>query len=234
MLIPAFAFPGRVVCCSQASFESFPGFYRRLAGERLCVVPNGMDISRVDEAVGNYRQRNRDAQFTVVSVGRLIDVKNPLVALRAFQSTDDRTSRLLFIGEGYLRGALTRESNAPGRDRQIELIGLVQREQVYQHLTRADLFISTSLVEGLPIAVLEAMACGCPVVSSGEAFRDVLPPSCLATDGGMASAAKDILGSSAEDREKLGHELRTIVEEHHGLARLVDLLVRKMQTGDKA
>jgi glycosyltransferase involved in cell wall biosynthesis len=46
LLIPVFAFFRRVVCCSKASYESFPAFYKWLAGDRLCFVPNGMDLDR--------------------------------------------------------------------------------------------------------------------------------------------------------------------------------------------
>ena len=53
MLIPVFTFFQRVVCCGSASFESFPGFFKRLAGGRLCFVPNGLDIGRIDQAASN-------------------------------------------------------------------------------------------------------------------------------------------------------------------------------------
>ncbi len=225
MLIPAFAAPRRVVCCSHASFESFPGFYKRLAGDRLCVVQNGMDINRVDDVIGNRPEHCHNGRFTVVSVGRLINVKNPMAALSAFQHTDDRTSRLIFIGEGYLRDALTLESKAHSLGRQVELTGLVQREQVYEHLIKADLFISTSWVEGLPVAVIEAMACRCPVllsdipphreIAAGADFIPLIRPDDIA---GFAQEINRFRQMPASERACIGEKCRRIAVERFSLA----------------
>src|SRR6478752_4164239 len=48
LFIPVFARFRKVVCCSQASYASFPAFYRWLAGGRLGFVRNGVDLARVD------------------------------------------------------------------------------------------------------------------------------------------------------------------------------------------
>ncbi len=51
-------------------------------------------------------------------------------------------------------------------DGQVTFTGLLARERVFERMLAADLFISASRGEGLPVAVLEAMACGCPVLLS--------------------------------------------------------------------
>ena len=56
LLIPTFACFRRIVCCSLVARESLPAFFQRLAGERLRVVQNGVDLDRVD------RMRGRDPQ----------------------------------------------------------------------------------------------------------------------------------------------------------------------------
>jgi glycosyltransferase involved in cell wall biosynthesis len=225
MLVPAFAFPRRVVCCSHASFESFPGLFKRLAGDRLCVVQNGLDINRVDYVIGNKPEYYHNGSFTVVSVGRLIKVKNPFATLSAFHQIADRTGRLVFIGEGYLRNALMVESKACSLGRQVELAGLIQREKVYEHLTKADLFISTSQVEGLPVAVIEAMACRCPVllsdipphreIAAGADFIPLVQPNDVA---GFAREIERFRQMSATERARIGERCRKIAVERFSLA----------------
>jgi glycosyltransferase involved in cell wall biosynthesis len=166
LLIPVFAFFGKVVCCSKASYDSFPAFYRWFAGSRLGYIPNGVDIDRLDGVVGKQQRYTRKGAFTIVAVGRLIEPKNPICILKAFQQSAEQGGRLVYIGEGPLREELLTELEERGLGKQVELCGLIPRDEVYENLTQADLFISASHVEGLPVAVLEAMACRCPVILS--------------------------------------------------------------------
>jgi len=225
MLVPAFAFPRRVVCCSNASFESFPGLYKQLARDKIDVVQNGMDIGRVDRAIANMPEHRHGDGFSVIFVGRLIKVKNPFAALSAFQQTADPTSRLTFIGEGSMRDALAAAARARGLGSRVELAGLVQRERVYQRLLEADLFISTSYVEGLPVAVIEAMACRRPVVLSdipphreiaaGADFIPLVQPDDAA---GFTRAIDRFRAMPAAERAQIGEKCRAIAVERFSLA----------------
>ena len=225
LLVPVFAFFPRVTCCSHASLESFPGFYKWLAGDRLCVVQNGPDIDRIDRIIRNNGKHIQNADFTLASVGRLIEIKNPLSVLSAFIRGRDRASRLLFIGEGDLRSSLMTQIEEYGLGGHIVLTGLIPREKVFEHLTKADLFISTSRGEGLPFAVLEAMACRCPVILSdiaphreiaaGTDFIPLIQPDNVA---GFAREIKRFRQMSASERAQIGEKCRKLVEEQFSLA----------------
>ncbi len=93
MLIPVLAFFRRIVGCSQASFESFPRFLNWFAGDRMCTVQNGMDMDRVDRIIENGRRHHPEGYFTVATVGRLIEITNPLSILIAFPQSADQASR---------------------------------------------------------------------------------------------------------------------------------------------
>lgn len=224
MAISAFAFFRRVVCCSQASFESFPSWFRRLAGDRLCAIPNGLDIDRVDRVIKGSPIPCHPDSFTVASVGRLIKVKNPHSVLRAFHHSDDRAGRLVFVGEGYLRDALMSESSAYGIDGRMEVTGLIPREKVYERLMQADMYISTSRIEGLPVAVLEAMACRRPVllsdipahreIAAGADFIPLIQPDDVE---GFAREIERFRQMSASERASIGEQCRKIVEERFSL-----------------
>lgn len=225
LLLPVFAFFRRVVCCSQACFESYPGFYKWLAGDRLCYIPNGVDIDRVDRVIEKPWRYSPNGHYTVASVGRLIPIKNPLCVLSAFQQSADQASRLVFIGEGHLRGLLVKAIKDRDLAGQVELTGLIPRDRVFESLSKADVVISASRGEGLPHAVIEAMACGCPVILSdiaphreiaGDAgFIPLIPPDDVA---GFAREMQRYKQMPAAARAEIGAKCRKLVEERFSLA----------------
>lgn len=155
----------RVVFCSRAAYDSFPRLWRWLVRDRWSVVQNGADFDRVDRVLAASAGAARE-RFTVVSVGRLEKVKDPLVVLEAFAAGAGPDDRLVFIGTGALGSALVERAGALGLGDRVELTGLVERDEVFRRCAAADLFVSASRGEGLPVAVMEVMATGCPAVLS--------------------------------------------------------------------
>jgi glycosyltransferase involved in cell wall biosynthesis len=226
MLIPVFAGFERIVCCSRASLDSFPAVYKRLAGDRLCAIENGLDIARVDRIAGYSRPRTlRHSDFTIVAVSRLVDIKNPFSVIAAFQQSVDADSRLVYIGDGILRNSVIAETRKAGVENKIELTGLISREKVFEQLLGADLFVSASRGEGLPVSVLEAMACCCPVVLSDiPPHREIAQgvdfiPLIRSDDvSGFAREIKRFREMSVSERAKIGQECRKLVEERFSLS----------------
>lgn len=226
MFLPVFAAFQRIVCCGLSSYKSFPTFYRRLAGSRLDFVGNGVDLSRVDRSIANTAIPSQPTDaFTVTAVGRLVDIKNPLAAVAAFGRGAAKTDRLVYMGDGPLRAALLEARAVAGLDEQIEFTGLVPRDCVLERLLAADLYISTSRGEGLPISVLEAMACRRPVVLSDipphreiAESADFIP---LVDPDDVAGFAREIdkfRAMSAFQRSEIGQQCRQLVEERFSLA----------------
>jgi glycosyltransferase involved in cell wall biosynthesis len=219
LLIPIFLCFPRVVCCSRVAHDSFPRLFRRLAGSRLSVVQNGVDIDRVDHVVATLPGGARDGTFTLTSVGQLIERKDPQCVLDAFAAADDGESRLVFVGEGHLRAPLAAQIRARGLAQRIELTGLVPRETVYEHMSRTHLFVSASRGEGLPVAVLEAMACRCPVmlsdipphreIAAGADFIPLIRPGDV---DALAREVKNFRGMSPADRMAIGQKCRKLAE----------------------
>ena len=224
MLLP-FQFYPRVVFCSYASYESFPRIYKKLVGNRSRVVQNGMNIDRVDQLLQSIEKREFANTFKIAVVGRLIDIKNPFVALRAFNQASKRKSELIFIGEGLLKDNLVQKVDKLGLTGKVTFTGLVSREDVYQLLSNIDLLLSTSRGEGLPIAVLEAMACRCPVILS-----DIAPHREIAEDAdfitlinpdninGFAEAIRRFQTMSYSERSEVGKKCRKLVEDRFDLS----------------
>lgn len=222
LFIPSFVFFRRLVFCSHASYESFPGFFKWLAGHRMHVVQNAVDLNRIDR-ITKTKSAVRNDQFTVATVG-LIKIKNPITVLDASYQDNNRNTKLIFLGEGSLRPLLTEKIERLGLQQQVQLMGMVARDKVFEYFALADLFVSASWGEGLPVAVMEAMACGRPVVLSdiaphreiaeGVDFIPLIKPDDVA---GFAQEIKKFREMSISERTVIGQKCRKLIEERFSL-----------------
>jgi glycosyltransferase involved in cell wall biosynthesis len=113
------------------------------------------------------------AALVAGTVTRLSPQKDPLRILRA--AREHAALHWLIVGDGPLRGALEREIRRENLDGRVHLAGL--RQDVAACLAALDIFILTSLWEGLPLTVLEAKCAGLPVVAARVGgVTEVLPP----------------------------------------------------------
>lgn len=101
----------------------------------------------------------------VVSVGRLIRQKDFATLIRAFALVRDRRAlRLVIFGEGLLRDDLLALAQHLGITQDVDFPGFVANP--FSEMGAADLFVLSSRYEGLPGVLIQAMACGTPVVST--------------------------------------------------------------------
>ncbi len=222
LFLPSFLCFRRLVFCSHAADASFPAFFKWLGRGRMSVVQNCVDLARIDRVASAARSAPTSS-FTIATVG-LIDMKNPFTVLKAFRACDARGSRLVYIGDGHLRPALEREVETAGLQGEVETPGLIERDRVFERFVEADLFVSASWGEGLPVAVLEAMACRRPVVLSdipphrelaeGVDFIPLVPPG---DAQGFAREIARFRELSAPDRAAIGQKCRALIEERFGL-----------------
>jgi len=222
MFVPSFPFFERLVFCGQASRESFPTTLKWLGGKRIHVVQNAVDLERIDKVIQSAPASQAD-RFKIVTVG-MIKIKDPLTVLRAFRQSHDHAGDLVFLGEGALRPGVESETEESGLQDRVTLAGMVERDSVFEHFSRADLFVSASWGEGLPVAVLEAMACRCPVVLSdipphreiaeGVDFIPLVQPGDVA---GFAREIKKFRDMTPSERAEIGDRCRAIVESQFSL-----------------
>jgi glycosyltransferase involved in cell wall biosynthesis len=224
LFLPVFAGFRRVVCCSRASYDSFPGFFKLLAGDRLCFAQNGPDIERIDRIAARHTPAEPTGAFTSVAIGRMAPVKNPFGLLEAFGRGADGSSRLVWIGDGALRPALMDKARVMGVEKEIDFTGLIPRETVFDHLLDADLYISTSFGEGLPLSVMEAMACGCPVLLSDipphreiAETVDFIPLVKPEDAAGFSRELKRFQAMNPEERKAIGRKCRKLVQERFSM-----------------
>ncbi|AFY52858.1 glycosyltransferase [Rivularia sp. PCC 7116] len=100
-----------------------------------------------------------------IAVGRLTLKKDFATLIKAFANLRQKVAvRLIILGEGELRPELETITNNLGIANDVSMPGFVKNP--YAYMSRASAFILSSLWEGLPTVLIEAMACGCPVIST--------------------------------------------------------------------
>lgn len=135
---------------------------------RVRVIPNpGVTdavLSKAETRV-DYPWLPRNGEPLIVSAGRLTAQKDFPTLLGAFALLNKAdTHRLVVMGEGEDRTSLEELARDLGIAEQVTFPGFV--ENPWAVFSRADLFVMSSRWEGFPLVLVEAMACGCPVVST--------------------------------------------------------------------
>ena len=140
---------------------------------RVGVIYNGIDMSPYQNGQrGADRAQVRadlglnENEFVVAQVARLDYLKDHLTAVRVIERVArecDRV-RLLLVGDGPEREAIEAEIQKRGVSSQVRLLGL--RSDVSRILAASDAFLLTSISEGIPLTIIEAMCAGLPVVST--------------------------------------------------------------------
>ena len=217
LLLISFATADRVVCCSHAVERSLTRGLRWLSRHKRDTVDNGADTERIDAIVAATTRREDDT-FRVAAVGRLIPRKNVETLLAAFARMERRDASLTIIGDGESRRDLERRAAELDIADRVEFTGLLDRDAMYRRLVDADLGVSMSFGEGLPVATLEVMAAGCPVVLSDiephqqiAAGTSTLPLIGTTDIAALTSELDRFASMAAHDRRELGRRCREIV-----------------------
>jgi glycosyltransferase involved in cell wall biosynthesis len=137
---------------------------------RVGVIYNGIDLGPFGAAVGRAALRRElglaENDLVLFQVARLDPIKDHLTALRALQRLrqwrDD--VRLVIVGEGPTEATIRQFVREGGLESHVHMLGL--RADVARLLPAGDAFLLTSVSEGIPLTVIEAMAAGLPVVAT--------------------------------------------------------------------
>lgn len=139
----------------------------RVARAKVHWIPNGVDVARYTPG-RDWEFRRRlgfaDSEVVFVSVGHLRPVKNLALLLRVFAIAEVGSAKLLIVGEGECRPALERLAAELGISGRVVLAGATENTLPFYRV--ADAFVLSSNTEQMPMALLEAMACGLPVVAT--------------------------------------------------------------------
>ena len=139
-----------------------------LSHDRVCAVMNPTYTPEIESAAAaplDHSWLSPGTPPLLLGAGRLAPAKDFATLLRAFARVRaHRPVHLVILGEGGKRRELEQQAQKLGIEADIELHGFV--DNPFAWMSRASLFVLSSAWEGSPGVLVEAMACGCPVVST--------------------------------------------------------------------
>lgn len=229
-------FVRRFVCVSE-QIRSWLARDVGLPEDKLVQIYNGVDTQKFSDtgraaAREALRRHGVSRPFVVGAVGRLEVVKNQVELLRAYAMRCARDEQfgqdaaLCLLGDGSQRETLEREARASGCGEGVFFLGA--RDDVPALLPGLDVFVLPSLNEGISNTLLEAMACGVPVVASrvggnAELFSDGREGTLYESgDDDALSAALGRYFGNADMRNERAAAARIHVADRFSLARMIE------------
>jgi len=158
--LEVFRSAGRVICLTRGDVEEVVRFGCPL--DKIRLIPNAVDTERFKPC------KERDDNL-VVWVGRFVPEKGLEYLIEAAKTVTEEVKdvQFLLVGYGPLKAKIMKLAYDRGLfSRSIRFKGPLSRDEVAKVLGKAAIFVFPSLKEGLPLSVLEAMACGKPVIGS--------------------------------------------------------------------
>lgn len=176
-----------------------------IKAKKVSMIPNGIDLSRFQpELLGGKSVEGRGVRF--VHVARFQAVKNQPLLLKAFNQCFVKAMQLSLplpsltvVGDGAIRHELEQLKESLESSQAIDFAGM--QANVLPYYQRNDVFVLSSVAEGTPMTVLEAMASGLPVVSTQV--------------GGLPDIISDASGAlvPSDDIEAMANALLNFVED---------------------
>lgn len=197
-----------------------------IPAQRLRFIPNGVDVQRFepDETPRPEPERDDPGEVLIGTAARLSPEKNLGMLIEAVAEAVARGARLrlCLLGDGPERGRLERLAAPLIVQGRVDMPGAATALEHWY--PRLDVFVLPSLSEGMPMTVLEALSCGCPVLASNVgALPEMLEglPGCRIVPAGDRSALVDAL---CQLRPRVGTlpALRRRVVERYSLAAMTD------------
>lgn len=194
-------FGGTTIACSQSELDHA----KAVGQEKAILIENSIPLNLVSEAIGS------SSGCRIISSGRLCNQKNPSAFRKIAIALNKEPASFLWIGDGELKNDLLVDGELPEN---LAFTGWIAREVVVDHLNRSDIFVMTSLWEGMPLALIEAQAAGLPaVVLNVEGCKDIVTDGvtgfiCDNTDQ-MQNRLKQLI-SDPQLRKKMGLSARKI------------------------
>lgn len=195
--------------------------------DNTCTISNAVAADEIEACLLTRDQARQELglaadTFVVGTIGRLVPVKAHRDLVDAFACISGRYPHadLAIIGEGREHAALVEQIKALGLDERVHLLG--ERQDAARYLRAFDVFALPSHSEGFPLALLEAMAAGLPVVASSiPAITGMVDQLAMLHPAGdsaeLAHCLERMIDTPKEERIAQGQALRRHVGTNHGI-----------------
>lgn len=180
----------QIVCVSRASAEDLVKNFG-IKENKIRVIYNPLNLEKIQELSAEPLESKYQEIFgkpVVINMGRMSKQKSQWYLIRAFREVKNiiKEAQLVILGDGELQPELKKMVKDLGIENDVHFLGW--QTNPFKFLARSKVFVLSSLWEGLPYVVLEAMACGLPIVSADckSGPREILAP-----ETGINQEAKD-------------------------------------------
>lgn len=151
----------RIICISDGVKESLINWLPEFDCKKLVTIQNGIDIAKY--SMGALRSDDTHKPV-IISVGRLDKMKNYIRAIDACALLKDLDFEYIILGGGSEYNTLKQHIGKKRLENKVKLLGF--QSDVPRYLSQSDIFLLPSIWEGFGLSMVEAMACGLPVVVS--------------------------------------------------------------------
>lgn len=187
---------------------------------KLHIVHCGVDDAYLSQPIGTI-----PAAPNLVCVGRLCEQKGQLLLVEAVRRLVQAGTpcHLTLVGDGELRGPIEELIQRHQLQQHIKITGYATGDEVQKYILNSRAFVLPSFGEGLPVAIMEALALGRPVVTTYIAgIPELVKPGengWLVPAGSAAAlvnALRQVLGASVEQLERMGQSgAEAVVQQHN-------------------
>lgn len=197
-----------IVAVSKENQKIASDYYN--IGDKVVYVNNPVEISKY------YKNEKEDSSVVFINVSRQDVNKNQILAIKAFSDVYKKVpnAKLILVGDGNQHDTLCKEVVDLGLGNVVNLVG--ESSEVEKYLADADVYVSTSHREGLPLSMIEAMASKLPIISSDVGgISDLIEGNgLLFEDDDKETFVKDMitLANDEELRKKMGEKSYDIVK----------------------
>jgi len=195
--------------------------------EKCFNLPDGVDIQTIEKYTANPKITRADiglkpTDFVLINVNRLAPNKgvNYLIDALNILKKSIKDIKLIIIGTGSEESKILKQIENYGLKDIILHFKNVDDETLYNYYSLADIFVCPTLYEGLPIVILEAMACGLPIVATNTAenpqvvkdkINGVLVP--VASSSGIADGVLKLYENN-QQRKQMGIKSKEIIKDY--------------------
>lgn len=142
----------------------------KISKEKIATIHNGVN-TRIFYAMKNKDKIKEELglisqEFIVLYVGRLAAIKNIGLLIKAMHLLRKKNVVTLIVGKGPKESALKRLAKNLGLGSNVRFVGYIKNRNLVKMYNAADVFVLPSVYEGMPLTLLEAMACGVPTIAT--------------------------------------------------------------------
>ncbi|EOU2000539.1 glycosyltransferase [Clostridium perfringens] len=188
------------IAISNMIMESIESEYK-ISKKNIKCIYNGIDTT-----VFSGEKAKINNSINLISVGRFTEQKNHKMMIEAFSKALKKNNnlKLILVGDGILRREIENIVRKKGIYSKVEFRGV--KSNICNELKRAHIYISSSLWEGLPITILEAMSCGLPILCTDVGGnKDVVKENGILVENNNCEQLTNAILMLADDLEKINN-----------------------------